>query len=230
MVLVEWVPPNVSVDVAIDYMESIGSENVPVTESKAATKRKQQLEYQVPPHDLDANLCDNLSESESQQLKQYVQKVQQNCVGQGSVGRVDNLEVVILTRREENAYEEILKCLKADYAKSCDIISHDTVLRNMLANAIIAKAVLQQIRYNYPKIFVAFTQPFIEPCNGNTTTKVVEDCFDPEIRKLIRPHMLRNFHGLNQLVIRSALLNGEIYDKLFQHLKARTIDVYYYLR
>uniref|UniRef100_T1GXZ2 PET domain-containing protein n=1 Tax=Megaselia scalaris TaxID=36166 RepID=T1GXZ2_MEGSC len=83
-VQLEWIPPNVAPDVASDYMDQLGSNQIPVAGSDAATKRKQQLEFQVPAHDLDASLCDNLTENETQQLQMYVQKIRENCVGQGS--------------------------------------------------------------------------------------------------------------------------------------------------
>lgn len=69
-------------------MKEVGTDNIPVSGSKAATKRKERLEFQVPPHDLDASLCHNLSESEATQMGLYVQKIKENSVGQGVVVRV----------------------------------------------------------------------------------------------------------------------------------------------
>ncbi|XP_055621903.1 uncharacterized protein LOC129765526 [Toxorhynchites rutilus septentrionalis] len=91
-VQLDWIPPNVTPELASDYMSKLGQQNIPIAGSDAAEKRKQQLEYQVPPHDLDASLCHNLSESEALQLVQYVETIKKNCVGQGSVVRVgDNI-------------------------------------------------------------------------------------------------------------------------------------------
>ncbi|EDS30253.1 testin [Culex quinquefasciatus] len=87
-VQLDWIPPNVSPEVAADYMTQLGQQNIPIAGSDAAEKRKQQLEYQVPPHDLDASLCHNLSENEAAQLVQYVEKIKKNCVGQGNVVRI----------------------------------------------------------------------------------------------------------------------------------------------
>lgn len=69
-------------------MKEVGHDNIPVSGSKAATKRKERLEFQVPPHDLDATLCHNLSETEAAQMVLYVQKIKENSVGQGLVVRV----------------------------------------------------------------------------------------------------------------------------------------------
>lgn len=68
-------------------MTKLGSEKIPIIGSEAAAKRKQQLEFQVPPHDLCAQLCDNLTENEADQLKLYVDKIRDNCVGQGDIVR-----------------------------------------------------------------------------------------------------------------------------------------------
>ncbi|XP_055599147.1 uncharacterized protein LOC129748525 [Uranotaenia lowii] len=87
-VQLDWIPPNVTPELASDYMTQLGKQNIPIAGSEAAEKRKQQLEYQVPPHDLDASLCHNLSENEEAQLVQYVEKIKKNCVGQGSVVRI----------------------------------------------------------------------------------------------------------------------------------------------
>ncbi|ETN63900.1 testin [Anopheles darlingi] len=83
-----WVPPNVTPELATDYMRTLGEQNIPIVGSEAAEKRKQQLEYQVPAHDLDTNLCHNLTPYEAGQLSDYVEKIKAHCVGQGTVVRV----------------------------------------------------------------------------------------------------------------------------------------------
>ncbi|XP_041782458.1 testin [Anopheles merus] len=83
-----WVPPNVTPELASDYMRTLGQQNIPIVGSEAAEKRKQQLEYQVPAHDLDTNLCHNLTPYEAGQLSDYVEKIKTHCVGQGTVVRV----------------------------------------------------------------------------------------------------------------------------------------------
>lgn len=229
MVLVEWIPPNIGADLARDYMEKMGANNVPVTGSRAATKRKQQLEFQVPPHDVDANLCDNLSESESQQMQQYVEKIREHCVGQGCVVRVGTYgQGVLATLPEEKSNQissklsksiEVLKCLQTDLPDSVSI-EHDPILSEILGNSKIAKAVLEPVPYNYPKIFMAFMEPFADFNNeNNKVSPTTGNCFEPQIRKLIRPQMVQNLHGLNEAAIRSAVLHGAIYDRVFEILK-----------
>lgn len=97
LVQLDWIPPNVTAELASDYMSKIGEQNIPIVGSNAAKKRRQQLEYQVPPHDLDAALCHNLSEKEATQLVHYVEKIKKNCVGQGIVVRIGDKQERSLT-------------------------------------------------------------------------------------------------------------------------------------
>lgn len=91
-VKLDWVPPNIDPidnELLTDYMSQLESSNVPVSGSEAALKRKQQLQIQVPKHDLDSVYCDNLTESEVQQLEKYADKIKEKCVGQGDVVRLE---------------------------------------------------------------------------------------------------------------------------------------------
>lgn len=89
-VKLDWIPPNVDNELVTDYMAQLESSNVPVSGSEAALKRKQQLQIQVPKHDLDSVYCDNLTESEVQQLEKYADKIKEKCVGQGDVVRIES--------------------------------------------------------------------------------------------------------------------------------------------
>ncbi|KAG4076329.1 hypothetical protein HA402_005772 [Bradysia odoriphaga] len=105
-VKLDWIPPNVDNELVTDYMEQLESSNVPVSGSEAALKRKQQLQIQVPKHDLDSVYCDNLTESEVQQLEKYADKIKEKCVGQGDVVRIESdslLPVSPLSVTDEDA-------------------------------------------------------------------------------------------------------------------------------
>lgn len=105
-VKLDWVPPNVDNELVTDYMEQLESTKVPVSGSDAAIKRKQQLQIQVPKHDLDSVYCDNLTESEVQQLEKYADKIKQKCVGQGDVVRLEAeplLPIKPLNAKDEDA-------------------------------------------------------------------------------------------------------------------------------
>ncbi|XP_061394387.1 uncharacterized protein LOC133329946 [Musca vetustissima] len=218
-VKVDWVPPNVAPDVVADYLEKLGSKNVPVAGSEAAAKRKQQLEFQVPPHDLDAEFCDNLTEAESNQLQQYVQKIRENCVGQGSVVRVGNLAYGTVANLHKPA--EIQNLPGAfNEAKYCEVMSvlkeppvSDPILANLLSNEKLSKALLEPVSYSYPKIFVAFSEPLSE---GPLS--------EPALIRL-PPVVKEKLNGLNESAVESLVLNGPVYDKIFANLKANNLDI-----
>lgn len=69
-------------------MNQLDPEAVPIAGSDAATKRKQQLQYQMPIHDLEAECCDQLTEAEVKQQAQYVAQIKRKNVGQGCVVRI----------------------------------------------------------------------------------------------------------------------------------------------
>lgn len=208
-VKVDWVPPNVAPDLAADYLEKLGSENVPIAGSEAAAKRKQQLEFQVPPHDLDAGFCDNLTESEATQLQQYVQKIRENCVGQGNVVRVGNFVHATLGNVHKPAVEN-----KLDEAKYCEVMTAlkepplaDPILCSLLSNEKLAKAIIEPVSYAYPKIFVAFSEPLSEgPLSEQVAAK---------LSTLVK----QKLNGLNEAAVESLVHNGPVYDKVFATLK-----------
>lgn len=201
-VKVEWVPPNVAPDLAADYMEKLGSENVPVTGSEAAAKRKQQLEFQVPPHDLDAGFCDNLTESEANQLQQYVQKIRENCVGQGSVVRVGNygnamLATINTINNGEKKFTEVMQVLNENP------VADDPTLVNILSNDKLAKAIVGNMPCEYPKIFVVFS----EAISDKPLSDPIEAKLTPAVKQKLR--------GLDEAAVQSLILHGPIYDKVF---------------
>lgn len=73
-------------------MTQLNPDAVPIAGSEAATKRKQQLQYQMPIHDLEAQCCDQLSEAEVKQQEQYVAQIKRKNVGQGNVVRIPSVE------------------------------------------------------------------------------------------------------------------------------------------
>lgn len=105
-VKLDWIPPNTDNELVTDYMSQLESNNVPVSGSEAALKRKQQLQLQVPKHDLDSVYCDNLTDSEVQQLEKYADKIKEKCVGQGDVVRLEEeplFPISPLNVRDEDA-------------------------------------------------------------------------------------------------------------------------------
>uniref|UniRef100_A0A1I8P590 Testin n=1 Tax=Stomoxys calcitrans TaxID=35570 RepID=A0A1I8P590_STOCA len=216
-VKVDWIPPNVAPDVLADYLDKLGTKNVPVAGSEAAAKRKQQLEFQVPPHDLDAGFCDNLTEAESNQLLQYVQKIREHCVGQGNVVRVGNYAHATVSKihnsplmGESSIFDEEKYCKAMSALKEPPV--SDPVLCALLSNDKLAKAIVEPVICAYPKIFVAFSEPLSEgpPLNKSIT---------------LSPVTKQKLNGLNEAAVESLVLNGPIYDKIFAVLKKQNLDI-----
>jgi len=84
----DWVPPDVSEDLAAEYMQQLPPSKLPISGSDGALFRRQQLEIQVPLHDLDASKCHGLTPDEIQGLQQYLENVKNNVVGQGRVTKI----------------------------------------------------------------------------------------------------------------------------------------------
>lgn len=86
----EWVPPNTTRELAADYMNALPSEKMPIKGSSGAILRKQQLQKQLPLHDIDHKICDKLSEQERKEFEKYLDNLKQ-CAGQGKVSKVTEL-------------------------------------------------------------------------------------------------------------------------------------------
>lgn len=87
----DWVPPNISSELAAEYMQQLPASKLPISGSDGALYRRQQLEKQVPLHDLNANLCHNLTSDEVKCLSDYLENLKQNVAGQGKIMKLPNL-------------------------------------------------------------------------------------------------------------------------------------------
>ncbi|XP_068144222.1 uncharacterized protein Tes [Drosophila tropicalis] len=199
-VKLEWVPPNASPDVVTDYMEKLGASQIPVAGSDAAHKRKQQLQFQVPAHDLDATLCDSLTETEVQQLQQYVQKLREQCVGQGIVVRVGS-------RLLHGQIEQVPAIVHMERTWQLLGVApiNDQTLSDLLSNPKVAQAIEAPANAQ-PKLLVAFSEPLsdsIEQFDGL--------CAETKDKLL----------GLSQPALRSIVTHGVIYDKVLGTLQGK---------
>jgi hypothetical protein len=79
--------PNAKPDVLSNYIDAMGLENIPIEGTEAAKKRKINLQYQMPSHDFNPDMCDHLTSDEAHQLNQYVEKIKKHCLGQAAVFR-----------------------------------------------------------------------------------------------------------------------------------------------
>lgn len=87
----DWVPKghNETID---KYLKTIPSDQLPVKGSQAAQDRKQQLQKQIPIHDIDPALCHELTEDELNKMNEYIAHVKQSSVG---VGQIVSLSSII---------------------------------------------------------------------------------------------------------------------------------------
>ena len=83
----EWVPPDTSKELATDYMKALPVDKLPIKGSAGAAFRRQQLQKQLPLHDIDHKACDELSDQERKQFEEYLENLK-NYVGQGKVTKV----------------------------------------------------------------------------------------------------------------------------------------------
>ena len=60
----DWAPPGVSRAVVSQYLDSLGQESLPVQGSQEAVRRIKQLEKQFPLHDVEPDMCHQLSQGE----------------------------------------------------------------------------------------------------------------------------------------------------------------------
>lgn len=80
----EWVPPDTTKELAMDYMKALPAEKLPIKGSVGAVLRRQLLQKQLPLHDIDHKVCDELSEQEQKQFEKYLENIKK-YVGQGKV-------------------------------------------------------------------------------------------------------------------------------------------------
>ncbi|XP_053999637.1 uncharacterized protein LOC128887597 isoform X1 [Hylaeus anthracinus] len=83
----EWIPPDTTKELAIDYMKAFPIEKLPIKGSTGAALRRQLLQKQLPLHDIDHKVCDKLSEQEKKEFEKYLDSIKK-YVGQGTVTKI----------------------------------------------------------------------------------------------------------------------------------------------
>ena len=68
-------------------MRALPTDKLPIKGSPGAALRRQQLQKQLPLHDIDHKACGDLSELEKQEFEKYLNHLK-NCAGQGKVSKV----------------------------------------------------------------------------------------------------------------------------------------------
>lgn len=198
-------------------MNELESDNIPITGSKAALKRKERLHYQVPMHDLDASLCHNLSEIEATQLSQYVGQIKEHNVGQGLVVRVGDIkmphvEYLNASNDNKNANtSDHYKPMPLEAKPIPDAIKRDTILSFILNSRSVQNAIQHPNSIQPNSKLTLSTQPLEYDLNGNAFLSTGDK------------RMLENI-GIDQQALQSSIINGRIYDKLFAKLDACKIN------
>jgi len=91
----DWMPPDISKELAMDYMKALPIEKLPIKGSIGAALRRQLLQKQLPLHDIDYKICDELSEEEQKQFEKYLENIKK-YVGQGKVMKVNLFLILII--------------------------------------------------------------------------------------------------------------------------------------
>lgn len=181
-------------------MKEVGTDNIPISGSKAAAKRKERLEFQVPPHDLDASLCHNLSENEAAQMSLYVEKIKENSVGQGVVVRVGNSQTATVSFAKPPIPTK----------PTSQRIVHDKILSSILSSRPIENLLQEPSQIINGSKLTLSTQP-------------LSDDFDSEAAlSTANKNKLRDF-GVNTDAVQSFVTNEPTYQKIFDNLKKKRV-------
>lgn len=187
-------------------MNELEAENIPITGTKAAIKRKERLNYQVPIHDLDASLCHNLSENEATQLSHYVGKIKEQNVGQGIVVRIESPHYV-----QSTVYESQVKGATNSSAPIPDAIKRDKILSFILNS----KAIQNRIQHSNPLSLnlelMLSNRPLRPDFDNNKYLNEID-------KRLL--HKIQ----IDSNTLQSSIINGQFYDKLFAKLDACKVN------
>lgn len=198
-------------------MNELETDNIPITGTPAAIKRKERLNYQVPMHDLDASLCHNLSESEASQLTKYVGQIKEHNVGQGMVVRVGDKTPQTehhpshASNTPTSKYESSYKTMPLNAKPIPDSIRRDKIL-SFIMNSKGIQNIIHHPNSVQPHSKLTLTNRPLQPdFNGNAYLSTGD--------KRILEHI-----GIDQEALQSSIINGQIYDKLFATLDACRIN------
>lgn len=86
----DWIPPDTTKELAIDYMKALPTEKLPIKGTSGAALRRHLLQKQLPLHDINYKVCDKLTEQEQKQFEKYLESLKK-YVGQGKVIKVGHI-------------------------------------------------------------------------------------------------------------------------------------------
>lgn len=189
-----------------EYMNELEVENIPISGTKAAIKRKERLNYQVPIYDLDASLCHNLSENEATQLSHYVGQLKERNVGQGVVVRIEGPQR--LQRKLAEAYNS--------KANTTSLPIPDAIKRDKILNFILSSESIQKsINHSSPLPLSSSIMLSNRPLNPDFKDKPYLNDTDKSTLEKIK---------IDSSALQSSIINGRFYDKLFAKLDACKVN------
>jgi len=84
-VTLDWAPPGIASSLASKYLKTLPQGHIPIQGSEGAIRRRKQLEKQFPLHDVEPEICHQLTTGEINLMTSYVDNVKKNVAGQGIV-------------------------------------------------------------------------------------------------------------------------------------------------
>lgn len=237
-VKLDWVPPDVTPDLVSAYMDQLGHENIPVSGSEAASQRIKRLEFQVPPHDLDAALCHNLTDKETEQLQKYVESIRENCVGQGNVIRLGDKQrgVIGYVAGGDNSsatheHEDDLPPPPSPIVDKNPFQTNHCLMEELFRPDGSLQVQLQPDQLLGTILHSDLVRSIRElPMSATERTTVSSTMPEMVADFIASPHLTPATKGklrdmkIDTTGIRSAVLNGPIYDRLFKDLRDRNIS------
>lgn len=192
-------------------MTQVGVDNVPVSGSKAAMKRKERLEFQVPAHDLDASLCHNLSENEVAQLTQYVEKIKENSVGQGVVVRLGDSQMAKVGFIEPSTKNSAATQTIPEPSKPIQ----ERIVKDKILSAVLTSQPIHYLLHEPSKVIVG--------SNMSVTRNPLRiDIDDSRLLSAHNKNKLKSI-GINTDAVESYVTNEPIYEQIFKGLSGKCV-------
>lgn len=186
-------------------MTQVGADNIPVSGSKAAMKRKERLEFQVPAHDLDASLCHNLSENEVAQLTQYVEKIKENSVGQGVVVRLGD------SQKAKIGYVD-------PSAKTISVPSQpipERIVKDKILSAVLTSQPIHYLLHEPSRVIVGSKMSV-------SKNSLRLDVDDSRLLSAFNKNKLKSI-GISTDAVESYVTNEPIYEQIFDGLSGKRV-------
>uniref|UniRef100_A0A915HY73 Testin n=1 Tax=Romanomermis culicivorax TaxID=13658 RepID=A0A915HY73_ROMCU len=113
----DWIPPNITQELAEKFMYKIPAEKRPIANSDGAVNRRLALEKQLPLYDYDSTACHaGLDDDERKCMDKFVDRLRKQAIGQGQIDQVNTENRPVLkfpssdTDDNENNAWKCFKC------------------------------------------------------------------------------------------------------------------------